>query len=137
MHFKSGSNIQIWAHESITQISADEGINVGDEWHTLDELYDHRVALNAALFNLINEMKQIGELEDYEVIKAPKHNDGSLLEGYFVVSLNDCVRKQQISYHYKLEHWDKFRIPESNHVPWEYDGHISQDTLVRLINLTS
>ena len=31
-------------------------VDIGDEYHTLHELYQHRMALNIALFNSLNEL---------------------------------------------------------------------------------
>ncbi len=100
--------------------------SVSDGFHTMDELYDHRMALNIALFHCIHSAKY------WKVMKSKLHYDGTMFEGYFIVMMIIGIR--QISYHYKLEHWDKFQIPEVEKTP-PYDGHTSQDVIERLMNL--
>jgi hypothetical protein len=34
-----------------------------------------------------------------------------------------------------MEDWDLFKIPEVEKAKYEFDGHTSQDSLVRMINL--
>jgi len=39
----------------------------------------------------------------------------------------------QVSYHYKLEHWDEFEgVPELEYAP-KWDGHDGADTVTRLL----
>jgi hypothetical protein len=107
-----------------------EATSVGDEYHTLHDLYEHRMALNVALFNLLGRMdKQIGVRT---VVKSLLHKDGTMFEGgYFIV----MYTPKQISYHYHLKHWDKFQIPEVERIPVEYDGHTAHDVIERLLQL--
>jgi hypothetical protein len=42
--------------------------------------------------------------------------------------------KGQVSYHYDLEHWDQFDIPEVKRTP-EWDGHTATDVVHRLLTL--
>lgn len=112
--------------------------HISDGYHTMHELYEHRMALNVALFNVINELQEYGEdnLPDLKVMKSKLHYDGTMFEGgYFVVVLFDTARNNQISYHYKLKHWDKFTIPEVERIPFPYDGHTSKDVLEALLKL--
>lgn len=117
-----------------------KAISVSDGYHTMDELYEHRMALNVALFRYMHGIElQFNPLYKQEpwVCKSKLHNDGTMFEGYFIVAcrFDEVAAIGQISYHYKLEHWDKFRIPEVERVPWEYDGHTPQDTITRLLSL--
>lgn len=102
-------------------------IEVRDEYHSMHELYQHRMALNIALFNSIWKSRPA-----ISVWKSKLHHDGTMFEGYFIVMA--VTHYGQISYHYKLEHWDKFDIPEIERTP-EYDGHTSQDIIERLMKL--
>jgi len=106
-----------------------------DEFHTMDELYDHRLALNVALFNIwayqIADLVRHGVDVNKLVVKSKLHFDGTMFDGYFVVAAS--TEKGQISYHYKLEHWDKFKVPEVERIQWEYDGHTSKDVIQRLL----
>ena len=107
-----------------------EAEGMGDEYHTMHELYEHRMALTVALFNMINYVNTDGQLE---VMKSKLHHDGTMFEGgYFIVMA--ITPNGQISYHYKLKHWDKFNIPEVERIP-EWDGHSSLDALERLMKI--
>jgi len=104
---------------------------VTDSYHTMQELYDMRLALCVNLFNtmsLIDEGRYYGQPF---VVKSKLHNDGTMFPDYFVIAAN--LAKGQISFHYELKHWDKFQIPEVERVTWEYDGHTSQDVIERLM----
>lgn len=115
-----------------------EALEVSDGYHTMHELYQHRRALNVVLFNYI------AYHEPDKVMKSLLHSDGTMFDGYFAVMMiiecvtrgelyaPDSIKIQQISYHYKLKHWDEFKIPEVGRLP-PYDGHTSQDTLNRLL----
>lgn len=104
-----------------------ENVEIRDEYHSMHELYQHRMALNIALFNVWHYYK------DWEVFKSKLHNDGTMFEGYFVVAA--YTGYGQISYHYKLEHWDKFKIPEVERLPYKWDGHNSLQVMERLMKL--
>ena len=100
-----------------------EAHDIGDEYHTMHELYQHRMALTIALFHCIHSAKY------WKVLKSKQHHDDSMFEGYFIVML--LTDFGQISYHYKLKHWDKFKIPEVERAP-KWDGHTSIEVLQRL-----
>lgn len=105
------------------QVQAD---NVSDGFHTMHELYQHRMALNIALFNSWDLY------QDIQVMKSKLHHDGTMFDGYFVVMA--ITPAGQISYHYTLKHWDKFKIPEVERTP-EWDGHSSIQVIERLMKL--
>lgn len=110
-------------------IQAEEDIEIRDEYHSMHELYQHRMALNIALFNYLICGN---DLEVKEVMKSKMHNDGTMFKGYFVVMA--VTIHGQISYHYKLKHWDKFKIPEVERTP-PCDGHTSLQVMERLMHL--
>lgn len=99
---------------------------VSDGYHTFNELYAFRMMYNAALFN------EWAELKKYTVHKSTKHYDGEdcFGGGYFIVSA--LLPTGLISNHYKLEHWDLFKIPAYETALFEYDNHTSKDVLDRL-----
>jgi hypothetical protein len=129
-------------------ISSDEGYamqvqcdEIGDEYHTMHELYQHRMALNIVLFNrwasdweAYHHVPGILDLNNAspEVMKSKLHHDGTMFDGYFIVMA--ITPNGQISYHYELKHWDKFKIPEVERTP-EYDGHDSLQVIERLMKL--
>jgi hypothetical protein len=113
---------------------------ISDGYHTFKELYDFRMVYNAVLFN---EWADMGVYNPdglfakpmYDVHKSWKHHDGELCfgGGWFIVSA--MLPTGLISNHYKVEHWDLFKIPEVEKALFEFDGHTSQDVLNRLKNL--
>lgn len=109
--------------------------DISDGYHTFGELYDHRRALTAALFTETHDLNSRTPLiEETPVWRSKQHHpdDSPMFEGgYFIVGAT--LFEGQISYHYKLKHWDDFRnIPEIPHAP-KWDGHTPQDTVERLL----
>ena len=108
--------------------------HVSDGYHTMHELYQHRMALTAALLNLIHEVSGWNSAADVmfepRAWKSKLHSDGTMFDGgYFIVGAQTPAG--QISYHYKLEHWDAFCVPEVERAP-DYDGHTAADVVKRL-----
>lgn len=114
-----------------------ENLEVRDEYHSMHELYQHRMALNIGLFNYMQMTKgweSYSEvMMEFELMKSKLHHDGTMFDGYFIVMLI-VPNVGQISYHYKLKHWDEFRIPEVERTP-KWDGHSSNDVIERLMKL--
>lgn len=104
-----------------------DSLDVSDGYHSMEELYKHRMALTAAL---VNNLEFDGTLK---VFKAKKHHDGTMFDGQFIVMI--LGPDGQISYHYDLEYWDYFNIPEFDEAPVPYDGHSSDDVIRRLLIL--
>ncbi len=87
---------------------------LNDGYHTFNELYYHR----AVLFSIIcNEHKDVA-------YKSKKHHDGTMYDGMFVVGIN--TPQGQYSYHYDLNVWSMFDVPELEFAP-EWDGHKPSD----------
>lgn len=102
--------------------------DLSDTYHTFGDLYDHRMAFNVALVNAI----QLLNRDDLYAYKTLKHHDDTMFEGMFIVVIES--RHGQISYHYNLEHWNKFEVSAIDKAN-EYDGHTPADTIERLIKL--
>ncbi|WP_280499384.1 hypothetical protein [Nocardia cyriacigeorgica] len=96
-----------------------------DGHHTFAELYHYRMLYNAALFN---EWAAQGR---YDVHKSIRHADGELcFDGdWFVVYAQ--LPTGQISNHYEMTDWDRFRVPERDRAA-EWDGHTPQQVAERL-----
>ena len=131
--------------------------DVSDGCHTFGQLYDCRLAYNAALFNEwakeyteeINLYKKTRRSElhpeirqhldnlkpKYKVHKSIRHYDGELCfgGGWFIVVA--VLPTGQITNHYKVEDWDLFKIPEKAEALVEFDGHTTDDVITRLLNL--
>ena len=103
--------------------------NTSDGYHTFNELYEFRMAYNAALFN---EFAIQGK---YSVHKSKRHYSGEECFGggwFIVVAL---LPEGQISNHYKLEYWNLFKIPEFDRALYRFDGHTGKDVIHRLLNI--
>jgi len=118
-----------WGKE-INQLVIESDGDCSDSYHTMSELYDHRRALTAALLNIISNECPGGVDPTF---KSKLHSDGTMFEGYFICGYN-YFNGEMISYHYALEYWNDFRIPEYTIAP-EYDGHTSDDVIKRLSKL--
>ena len=100
----------------------------GDQYHTLDELYDYRMVYNALIFN---EWAKAG---CYDVHKSWRHSDGEECfgGGWFIVSAETPYG--QSTNNYPEKDWHRFLIPERTTAN-AYDGHTSGEALSRLKNL--
>ena len=108
-----------------------EKAELSDGYHTFKELYDFRRVYNAALFN------EWSEKGIFKVHKSTRHHDGEECfgGGYFVVVA--VLPAGQITNHYKMKHWEEFKIPAFEKARFEYDGHTAMDTVDRLNELLS
>lgn len=89
-----------------------------DDYHTMNELYDHRTILFAILCkNSISSWK------------SKVHSDGTSEDGWFIAGIETPYG--QITYHQKIEFWNLFDCKELDKAP-EYDGHTPDDVLDRL-----
>lgn len=99
------------------------GMSVGelsDTYHSFNDLYKHRTVLTA--FSMMSMPY---------AWKSKKHEDGSMYDGMFIVGAP--TPNGMITYHYDLEYWNLFKIPEIPHAP-HFDGHTPEDVIERLTN---
>ena len=103
-----------------------EKYGIGDEYHTMDELYEYRMLYNAAFANVLSHLSF-----SVSASKSYRHSDGELCfgGGWFVVYLD--LPTGQISNHYENQYWDLFRVPEVASAP-EWDGHTPAEAAERL-----
>lgn len=94
---------------------------LSDTYHSFDDLYRHRTILSALLF-----------LNFPYSWKSKIHEDGTMYDGMFVTGFPTPTG--MVSYHYDLEYWDLFKIPEIPHAP-HFDGYTDNDVLIRLTNI--
>lgn len=128
MAFKSGIDMAAYHQSELDAILPviEEQIKVdgdtSDGYHTFDELYEHRMALTLGL------MKNCPAISWRS---KNHHPDGDpMFEGFFIVGMD--LPTGVITYHYKLEHWDKFAgIKELDYAPL-WDGHTPADVVKRL-----
>ena len=114
---------------------------VSDGFHTIAELYDHRITLYIALAKALN--KQMAEqmhddtsdMHAYSVWRSKTHSDGkSAYDGWFIMGIG-MLKGNQISYHIPLSRWDETNFAETLEKAPEWDGHTSADVLERLRKL--
>lgn len=107
--------------------------SISDGYHTFSELYDHRRALTAALLAALTRTQHDLGAHPWAWRSKLHHPDDNPMfdGGYFIVGAD--LPTGQISYHYKLRHWDDFAdIPERQHAP-RWDGHTPDTTVDRLL----
>ena len=90
-----------------------------DDYHTMNELYDHRTILFAII---CKQNKNIAW-------KSFRHSDGTFEEGWFIAGLETPYG--QITYHQKMEYWNLFDVKVLDKAPF-YDGHTQDQVLERL-----
>lgn len=91
---------------------------LSDTYHTFNELYKHRTVLTAMICTMVPY-----------AWKARKHEDGSMYEGMFICGFP--TPSGMITYHYDMDDWDLFRIPEIPYAP-HFDGHTPNDVIARI-----
>lgn len=108
------------------ELIAPSGHSLGemsDNYHTFDELYEHRTVL----FSVIcNQNKSISW-------KSKKHEDNTMYDQMFIAGIN--TPKGQAAYHIENEYWDWFKVKELDTAP-HYDGYTPQESLERLKSLS-
>lgn len=121
------------AHDGALIRAEGEHLEVSDGYHTLDELYAHRIAIWQALLSAYVTIAEEWGQEGNEVWKSKLHSDGSAFEGWFISGLKKD-KGEQITYHLPLSEWDNTSGKELDKAP-EWDGHTSNDVLNRLKSL--
>lgn len=96
-----------------------------DGYHSFKELYEFRLHYNAAFLNMAH---RYGEMVCW---KSRYHQDGSSIEGWFIVGAI-LPSGKQITNHYPLKCWDLFKLPHYPSSPVPFDGHTPKDCLNRL-----
>lgn len=116
-----------------------DSIQVFDGYHTMDEVYEHRIALFMALCKVQDAFCTLGKATGigvtHSVWKSMKHHpeNGAMFVDCFIAGIT-MQNGEQITYHLPLEKWDAFNVPELEHAP-KWDGHTPADVLERLAKL--
>lgn len=99
--------------------------------NTNQELYKFRLLYNALIFNNWHKHNEV------EVYKSRKHSDGSIpfndADWFVVVAI--LPSGKQITNHYHINYWDYFKIPVYEVAKDEFDGHTSNDVILRLTEM--
>ena len=108
-----------------------------DGYHTMDELYEHRIELFIALCRVsapaplyVDNKLWMGNL----CWRSKLHSDDTSYDGWFVLGIGKDKGKQ-ITYHLPLDRWDDTNFAEILDRAPEYDGHTAEDVLKRLKEL--
>ena len=87
---------------------------IGDGYHTLDDLYYHRMVLFSIICNTYKD----------KAWKSLKHSDGTMYDDYFIVGV--VTPQGDYTYHYHIDHWGDFDVKEIASAP-VWDGHKPED----------
>lgn len=114
------------------EFTADEHMQVTDGYHTMDELYDHRIELFIKLAEHFIYGKR--DSDGKNVWRSKLHEDGSMFTGWFVMGIGK-KEGEQITYHLPRDRWDETGFAETLDRAPKFDGHTSEDVLERLKTL--
>lgn len=122
---------------SCVVLRGSDAMQVSDGYHTMDELYDHRITLFIALTRMQEQMnriaRELGQGIAHPVWRSKAHHpdDKPMFEGWFILGMN-TEPGRQITYHLPLSRWDECESAQQfMHAP-KWDGHTPADVLERL-----
>ncbi len=124
-----GSDGCIDKHNTRFEIVGTEEMQVSDGYHTMGELYDHRVTLFIALCRTIQQ--KTGQDVTW---RSRLHADGSSFEGWFILGIYQ-EKSKQITYHLPLKDWERCNFALTLEKAPEWDGHTSAEVIQRLKQL--
>jgi hypothetical protein len=112
----------------------DGSIEVSDSYHTMNELYDHRITVFIALCQSVVRRNELVGEPVIPVWRSKFHSDGSNYDGWFVMGIFKTPGNQ-ITYHLPITKWDETAFAETLDNAPEWDGHQPADVLERLKKL--
>lgn len=101
---------------------------VSDGYHTIGELYDHRITLYMAMCKIIMQNMLTN------VWRSRKHSDGEVWDKWFILGINTEEGKQ-ITYHIPETRWSETDFAMTLDKAPDFDGHTSEDVLNRIKDL--
>ena len=111
------------------------------EYHTTQELYEHRYALWRALTRYFDNYITPLVTDRIQCWKSKLHADGTMFDDSFIVgmtivnhSFEGEAKIEYITYHIPMRLWTKFDLMEIDRAP-QWDGHTSEDVIKRLMAL--
>lgn len=114
---------------------------VSDGYHTIEELYEHRITLYIALCRKVQDWIYSPGLRNMapdgyskKVWRSRLHSDGKSYEGWFLLGINR-KKGEQITYHIPLSRWDDTNFAETLTKAPKWDRHTSADVLNRIASL--
>jgi len=110
-----------------------KNMSVSDGYHTMDDLYEHRISLWIAYCRLAATLEKSCKARQ-SVWRSKLHSDGTGFDGWFVLGMNHTPGKQ-ITYHLPMSKWAETDFAKTYKKAPEFDGHTSDDVLIRLKKL--
>lgn len=118
------------AHATVSAILSGHDLEVSDGYHSFDELYDHRATLYIALCRYLKFSSFVGT----PIWRSLLHSDGTSFEDMFIMGIG-VEKGRQITYHLPISLWDDTAFAETRDKAPKWDGHTSEDVIIRLKNL--
>ena len=124
----------------VVKVEGIDAMQVSDGYHTMDELYDHRITLFIALAKMQNDFDRLaiasGRKPAHRVWRSKNHHKGGdkMYKGWFIMGI-DMEEGRQITYHLPIERWPDTNFAETVANAPQWDGHTAEDTLERLKQL--
>lgn len=117
-------------------IDGPEEMQVSDGYHTMDELYEHRVELWITLCRIQQSGNQCDDFNLHSVWRSKRHSDGELAfgGGWFVLGI-EREKGKQLTYHLPILKWEETNFAQTLEKAPEWDGHSSADVIERLKTL--
>ena len=119
------------------EMLGDDTMQVSDGYHTMDELYEHRIELFIALCRLSSPAPIYVDGKIWmagSCWRSKFHSDGTSFDGWFILGIGK-EKGEQITYHIPLSRWDDTNFAQTPERAYTWDGHTSDDVLERLKRL--
>jgi hypothetical protein len=112
-------------------------LEVSDGYHTLDEVYEHRISLYIALCKRMRDDLEVcldGVGKDHKVWRSRVHSDNTMFDNQFILGIGKHPG-EQITYHIPMSRWDEtdfaYTYEFAEQVP-KWDAHTPGDVIERL-----
>jgi hypothetical protein len=119
-------------------VQGGDDMEVSDGFHTVEELYDHRVELFIALCRMkhayYRQVVEISDAQDPDIWRSKLHEDGKGYDGWFILGINK-KRGEQITYHLPMKRWKDTDFADTLERAPKFDGHNAPTVLKRLKKL--
>lgn len=125
--------LQLLTEDQINFIIKENKLNtnkISDGYHTIGELYDHRIRLFIALCEAITGWTCKEGIAN-NIWRTRNHSDGTEYDGWFLLGIFKEQGKQ-ITYHLPISYWHECDFAETIIIAPEFDNHTSSDVLERL-----
>lgn len=102
-------------------IKKDPGHNIKDKFHTLSELYFHRMFLFSIIVNTHKS----------KCFKSYLHHDDTMFKDMFIVGIE--INHKVYSYHYYKQYWNYFNCKAIPNAPQEHHPTEDLGILLKLL----